>query len=179
MKERVDLNSNGLCIESRARVLKNGKWVKRYILCKKPSDVSSPILYVYKSKKNRKCNNSNVSLVLKNYVGFESGECPFRHFRHRINIIGVTESHLVCQIRMQSTSKLCLMKTNAWRITHGMINAESFIPYCFRFIINISIFCFRFVSSHPSFTEDVLCPCGFSCCLKNFSCSSRMSLNLD
>ncbi|KAE9414147.1 hypothetical protein Angca_004608, partial [Angiostrongylus cantonensis] len=73
MKERVDLNSNGLCIESRARVLKNGKWVKRYILCKKPSDVSSPILYVYKSKKNRKCNNSNVSLVLKNYVGFESG----------------------------------------------------------------------------------------------------------
>ncbi|VDM60379.1 unnamed protein product [Angiostrongylus costaricensis] len=73
MKERVDLNSNGLCIESRARVLKNGKWVKRYILCKKPSDVSSPILYVYKSKKDRKCNNSKVSLVLQNYVGFESG----------------------------------------------------------------------------------------------------------
>ncbi|KAJ1374682.1 hypothetical protein KIN20_037427 [Parelaphostrongylus tenuis] len=73
MKERVDLNSNGLCIESTGRVLKNGKWVKRYILCKKPTDISAPILYVYKSKKSRKCNNSKVSLVLKNYVGFESG----------------------------------------------------------------------------------------------------------
>nr|CDJ80123.1 Protein F14D12.1, isoform a [Haemonchus contortus] len=73
MKERVDLNSNGLCIESSGRILKNGKWVKRYILCKKPTDVSTPILYVYKSKKDRQSNNSKTSLVLQNYVGFESG----------------------------------------------------------------------------------------------------------
>lgn len=105
MKERIDLNSNGLCIESSGRILKNGKvtkcfsarllkaglllqncndcqhfqWVKRYILCKKPCDVSVPILYVYKSKKDRQANNSKTSLVLQNYVGFESGECQFKH----------------------------------------------------------------------------------------------------
>ncbi|KAK5979901.1 hypothetical protein GCK32_000002 [Trichostrongylus colubriformis] len=73
MKERVDLNSNGLCIESSGQILKNGKWVKRYILCKKPNDVSVPILYVYKSKKDRQSNNSKTSLVLQNYIGFESG----------------------------------------------------------------------------------------------------------
>ncbi|KJH41990.1 hypothetical protein DICVIV_12020 [Dictyocaulus viviparus] len=73
MKERVDLNSNGLCIESRGRILKNEKWVKRYILCKKPSDISAPILYVYKSKKDRQNNRSKTSFILQNYVGFESG----------------------------------------------------------------------------------------------------------
>ncbi|EYB96627.1 hypothetical protein Y032_0148g2638 [Ancylostoma ceylanicum] len=73
MKERVDLNNNGLCIESSGRILKNGKWVKRYLLCKKPTDVSVAILYVYKSKKHRLSNNSKTSLVLQNYVGYESG----------------------------------------------------------------------------------------------------------
>ncbi|KHJ88989.1 hypothetical protein OESDEN_11202, partial [Oesophagostomum dentatum] len=73
MKERVDLNNNGLSIESSGRILKNGKWVKRYLLCKKPTDVSVAILYVYKSKKHRLSNNSKTSLVLQNYVGFESG----------------------------------------------------------------------------------------------------------
>ncbi|CAJ0609146.1 unnamed protein product [Cylicocyclus nassatus] len=73
MKERVDLNNNGLCIESSARILKNGKWVKRYLMCRKPTDVSVAILYVYKSKKHRLNNNSKTSLVLQNYVGFESG----------------------------------------------------------------------------------------------------------
>ncbi|WKY17261.1 hypothetical protein Q1695_001682 [Nippostrongylus brasiliensis] len=73
MKERVDLNGSGLCIESSGRILKNGKWVKRYVLCKKPCDVSAPIFYVYKSKKDRQQNNLKTSLLLQNYVGFESG----------------------------------------------------------------------------------------------------------
>ncbi|KAK6766094.1 hypothetical protein RB195_025791 [Necator americanus] len=73
MRERVDLNNNGLCIESSGRILKNGKWVKRYLVCKKPTDLSVAILYVYKSKKQRLNNNSKTSLVLQNYVGFESG----------------------------------------------------------------------------------------------------------
>ncbi|VDL78841.1 unnamed protein product [Nippostrongylus brasiliensis] len=75
MKERVDLNGSGLCIESSGRILKNGKWVKRYVLCKKPCDVSAPIFYVYKSKKDRQQNNLKTSLLLQNYVGFESGTC--------------------------------------------------------------------------------------------------------
>uniref|UniRef100_A0A1I7XNL5 G protein-coupled receptor n=1 Tax=Heterorhabditis bacteriophora TaxID=37862 RepID=A0A1I7XNL5_HETBA len=51
----------------------NRSWINRYIVCKKPSDVNSPILMIFKSKKDRQMNNLKMSFVLQNYVGFESG----------------------------------------------------------------------------------------------------------
>lgn len=43
-------------------------------MCRKHADLNDPILFIYKNKKEKQKNSYKFSLVLTNYVGYESGE---------------------------------------------------------------------------------------------------------
>ncbi|CAD6190593.1 unnamed protein product [Caenorhabditis auriculariae] len=82
MKERVELNDNGLSIESSCHVFYRIRWQKRYIVCRKQKDLGNPLFIIYKSRADPKFlfekNKFNtLALVTKEHIidiAFETAE---------------------------------------------------------------------------------------------------------
>ncbi|GMR60586.1 hypothetical protein PMAYCL1PPCAC_30781, partial [Pristionchus mayeri] len=72
MREVVDLNATGLSIESPGRLLRGKSWASRYFVCKKQSDLSSPIFVIYKNASRRRSSHYKYQVSLQSYLGIES-----------------------------------------------------------------------------------------------------------
>ncbi|GMT06322.1 hypothetical protein PENTCL1PPCAC_28496, partial [Pristionchus entomophagus] len=70
----VDLNANGLSIESPGKLLRGKSWSSRYFVCKKQCDLSSPIFIIYKNASRRRSSHYKYQVSLQSYLGIE---CSF------------------------------------------------------------------------------------------------------
>ncbi|VDM97599.1 unnamed protein product [Thelazia callipaeda] len=69
----VLFNEAGRSIESSCLLFQKKTWTRCYLLCSQPTDISTVVLYIYKSHKRRLKNDETSAISLNTFVGLESG----------------------------------------------------------------------------------------------------------